>query len=204
MRKVSLFTILLVFVIGISLSFGFGLGKLKGTLKKAEKELKLGDLNAKFKKFEGTDSDPYKTGALKYNVYGDKDFDGFLTSSHKVSGTVTFANTLMDNLYKGVDAAKDQKELDGVKADAEMLQTVLTDTTTEGAKLAGSGTAMVKKAPNKFKSNPMDLKVVPELVKDLKGATDAVKKAADGAKVLSDKIAPLMQKITEKAKTFAG
>ena len=204
MRKVTIFTALIVFVLSVSFAFGFGLGNLKGTLKQKEMELKLSDLNAKFKKFEGTDNDPYKDAAYKYNVYGDSEFDTFLTSSHKLGASMTFSNKLMDNLYKGVDAAKEQKDLDAVKADAEMLNSVLGGVAAEATKLIASGTALAKNAPNKFKKNPMDLKVVPALVKDLKGCLDCLKKAGDDAKVLTDKITPLMDKIKEKAASFAG
>ena len=38
MKKVSLFTLVLIYIVGVSLAFGFGIGKLKGTLKKKSAE----------------------------------------------------------------------------------------------------------------------------------------------------------------------
>ena len=205
MRKITIITLLFVFVLGASLALaGFGLPGGGPKLKAEKKEMKLGDLNAKYAKYEGTDSDPFKDKPYEYNAFGDSEIDTFLSSSHKVSATMQFANLMVNDLYKKVDAAKDAKELETLKADAQMLSGILTAIPADATKLAAAGTGLIKNSPNKFKKNPMNLKVLPELIKDLKGCLDCLKKAGEEAKTLGEKIVPLMSKIKEKAATFAG
>lgn len=203
MKKVTIFTILLIFVVGVTLTFGFGL-PTGPKLKKAEMTLKLSDMNAAFKSYEGTDLDPFKDAPYKYNVYGDADIDTFMTSSHKIGGSMKFANKLMSELYAKVDAAKDAGELEKVKGEAESLSTVLVGVTADATKLVASGSALVKSAPGKFKGNPMNLTVLPSLLGDLKGCLDCLSGASKDAKTLTDKMGPLMDKIKEKGATFAG
>jgi hypothetical protein len=209
MKKVSVLALLFVFVIGVSASFaigipGVGKGKSDGAkLKKAEKEFKLADLNASFKKFEGTDCDPYKAAPYKYNVYGDGDVDTFLTSSHKINATVTFSNQLINDLYAKVDKAETKEDLEGLKKDAEFLGSALAPLVAEGTKLVASGAALAKSAPGKF-GNLSNAKVLPSLIKDLGGAVKGLKASGDEIKVITDKIAPLVSKIAEKVAGLAG
>ena len=205
MKKVSLLTLVLVFVLGVSLAFAIGLPGKKGggaKLKKAEKTLALGDLSAGFKKFEGTDLDPFKAAPYKYNVYGDADIDTFLTSSHKIGATMQFANKLVDDLYKKVDAAEKKEDLDAIQADADNLNKVLAAITADGSKLVASGTALLGSAKDKFTSLSA-LKALPSLLGDLKKCVDCLKKAGDDAKLMTDKIVPLLEKVKTKAAEFA-
>ncbi len=203
MKKVTIFTIFLVFVLGVSLSFAFGIPKVgKGKLKKADKTLTLKDIDPKLEKFVGTDADPYKDKPFTFKVYGDPDIDTFIISSNKLSMTSTFGKVMMKDLNAKLDAAKTKDEVSKLEEDAKVLQAIFTSAATEGPKLVTSGTGLVTKVPGKFKSNPKDALLLPKVLTSLKDALAALKISLTDMKGLSAETVKFIGAAAEKAKTL--
>lgn len=199
MKKVTIFTILLIFVLTVSLSFAFGIPKLgKGKLKAADQELTLKDISPKLEKFMGTDSDPFKGEPYKINVYGDNDIDTFILSSHKITMTAKFGKSLMTDLNTKLAAATTKDEIAKLQDDAKVLQEVVMAATADSAKLVSSGTNLITTVPGKIKSNPVDAILLPKVLTSLKDALAALKASVTDITGLTGEIVKFIGEATTK------
>ena len=202
MKKIVVFTVLFAFIFA-GMAFAFKLPGLKGTLKKKEVELKLSDIDPALKDKEGTDMDPFKDKPYKYNVYGDKEFDGFFTSAHKVNAKITYMTYCIADVEKKLDTVKGA-EAAAMQTEMENIAKMATSITGEATSLIGNGQKLISSAPNKFKKNPIDLKESGNLVKDLKASVEALSSAGKGAGDVAKKAPALATKLAEKAKEAAA
>jgi hypothetical protein len=201
MKKVTLFTALLILVLGVTFAFGFGM--FKGTLKKEVVNLKLGDLNPDFKKFEGTDIDPFKDKPITFNKYNDQSIDAFIGSANKLPATLTFGAKCVADLNSKLAAAKTPEEVQALQKDGEMLLKVMTNVGTEATKLIAAGANLISGLQAKFQKNPMDLKHVKDIATDLKDAIAGLKTVPKDAANTIAGLTTFVAEVTKKAKDLA-
>lgn len=205
MKKVTFFTMFIIFVASVSLVLAFGLpgggGKKGGAkLKKVEKELKLSDINPKFKKLEGTGCDPWKEKAYKYNNYGDPAIDGLLTSANKILATPKLGATIIADMTKKIGEAKSVDDVKGIQENGLLLTEVLMGLATQGQKIASDGQKLVTSLPSTIMQDPLNAGVLKGALVDIKNVLVGVPKTLKDVGEMLKNIKPLMETIGAKMK----
>jgi len=197
--------LIVVMVLGFALTVVFAgpLDGLKGgkgsNLKKEDKTLKLSDLNASLKKYEGTDLDPAKTVKAGYTVFGDADFDKFSASTARVKLALGFANLVVSDANVKVDKVTKKDELNILDENVKAAQDVLKPVTTDAGNLVSSGQSISTSIAGKMKSDPLGYGANGKAMMDIVNAgIETGKNAPPTIKKLGDDLITIAGKLNAK------
>jgi PEGA domain len=168
-------------------------------LKKVERSFVLEDIDPMFVSLRGTSNDPFQRDSYKYTTFGDSEIDTYLSASHKIHALLLCCNSYLIHLYSAVDVADTKAELDALMSNAERINRLLAPLLPEATKLSAFGALLYNSSVRKFKTNPINLKYLPSLARDLKESSGYLQQAKNDIKVLQDKTSVLISEIDSKA-----